>query len=256
LASLDSRYTPYNLHRYSKDEADRFELNPDSGIYTPRTAERRPPKPEPKFRIFGLRPYQWATLALSVATLGFLISYTQAAWKTVCEVERQTRLDERPWIRAITPLALPDHLSAGAVAHFPICVRSLGKTPAQDIDGKIAAEIVREDQSVSLAYGPSIEMKSGIMFPTQEQKVDVSPYTLVADKNVIAEPRPVTKEEVSLLTSGRAEVFIYGEFTFSDVFGTNHWYRFCVAQSPKQERTQRDWGAKQSCGKYNGTDNN
>src|ERR1700723_1884454 len=206
----------------------------------------------------GLIP---AVIFAAIAALQWceMRSATSAAWKSVGEIQRQTRLDERPWIRAITPLApSPVDIRAGKIAHFQVIVRALGKTPAEDIHGKLTAEIVHEGEPVTLTYGPSIEMRSGIMFPTQDVPVDVSVYRAVLDKmrDVVAEERPITNDEADLLRSGKAEVVIYGEFTFSDAFGTNHWYRFCVPQSNRQERTLKDWDAKQSCGKYNGTDNN
>ena len=241
-------------------DPDRFSMDPDSGLYTPRTFIRPEKKPEKKpiFKIGRLSLYKLLTLGLALATLIFLIIYTMAARQTVAEMQRQTRLDERPWIRLITPLALPDDISVGQLAEFHAHVMSLGKTPSKQIHGRMTAEIVREDEPVKLDFEHFVEMQSGIMFPTQDQPVALTVYNAVDDKarDVVAEPRPVTKEEVDLLKSGKAEVFIYGDFTFTDVFGTNHWFKFCAAQSKKQERTLKDWDAKQSCVKYNDTDNN
>jgi hypothetical protein len=266
--SKDENYDP---NKYLGDSDDRFLFDGESGIYKPKSYYKE--QKRNKFKIFSFSLFQCVTLLLSAATLLFLIKYTNyarlqwcemrsasaAAWQSVAGIQRQTRMDERPWIRAVLPFApLPKDIRAGEITQFHVLVRGLGKTPAKDIHGKLTAEIVREGEPVTLTYAPYIEMQSGIMFPTQDQTVNVTVYNAVADKtrDVVAESRPFTNVEVDLLRSGKAEVFIYGEFTFSDVFGTDHWYKFCASQSDRQERTLKDWDAKQSCGQYNDTDNN
>jgi hypothetical protein len=258
-----------NGDRYIKDSEDRFFFDGASGIYKPKAyqTETKSRKQAKNSQRFLVTTFISALTLIAVGVYAYFAvlqwremrSASAAAWESVAEIQRQTRLDERPWIRAITPLApSPIGFRAGEIIQFHVIVRALGKTPAEGIHGKLTAEIVREGEPVTLTYGPSIEMQSGIMFPTQEVPVSIGVYSAVADKrrDVVAESRPITKAEADLLRSGKAEVVIYGEFTFSDVFGTNHWYQFCVPQSTRQERTLKDWDAKQSCAKYNGTDNN
>lgn len=257
--------------RDQRDTDDSYIFDFASGLYTPKgyREQKQCEKPKPGdskwLRFFTNPKRDWVATIVGILTLvgvGLYTYYARQQWcvanQTLKEIQRQARIDQRPWIQVTTPETIPSEVSKGKIVPFVIHIHALGKTPAKDIHGEFAAEVVRENEPVTLNYTPSLVMDSGIMFPRQDDPVRITLYQPVGEKlaGTGAEERPLTETEANLLNSGKAEVFIYGRFKFWDAFGVDHWYRFCIAQSKRQQRTTSDWNAKQSCGKYNDTDSN
>jgi hypothetical protein len=109
---------------------------------------------------------------------------------------------------------------------YPLGMKNSGKTPARNMVAKIYLDIVDASQEPPLervateAYVRRV-MTAGIVLPGVDIK---QPIIRPAEDG---KSRLTTESEFTALRDGKAYVAIYGIITYDDVFGVQHWTKFC-----------------------------
>jgi hypothetical protein len=92
-------------------------------------------------------------------------------------------------------------------------------------------------------------LKTGVIYPN-----DHSDYVVIAlkcCKNGTAFPVQISQAQLTGIHENRAFIAIWGKIWYSDVFGIEHWTKFCDAQGFKLRPGNAD-----KCANYNDTDRN
>jgi hypothetical protein len=172
---------------------------------------------------------------------------------TVLEMQRQTRIDERPWIAFTAPSGfdvkndLPVAFFAGRSLQLPIEFTNYGKTAAVKNRAEIAMSIVPMGQEPVVPDDKQTLSEMGENGPSGEHIVAVYPIEITGmgvldpgaktDLN-ISRPKitssaavddPLTQDEANRLGKGQAYIAVWGRFLYSDIFGVQHVTRFCRA---------------------------
>jgi hypothetical protein len=151
------------------------------------------------------------------------------------------RVDERPWVHLKSPrdqpkssdeVVAPDdgEIVSGKVIRFPMKLVNTGKSPARNVHGRIFFAVLRADQQVRFDCVdkgdacPNNHMHAGIIFPGTELDapgIRTRQYGL-RDVLWIA-----SEDEARAWQSGQAYMAVYGQVTYDDVDGGQHWSKFC-----------------------------
>lgn len=150
------------------------------------------------------------------------------------------RKDQRPWIKVDT--AAQDSMESiiqNNGINVVMTFRNLGKTPAQNVMGRMFAEKVKNGKQAKLDESGDAFMKSasGAIFPNDP---DTSPTKILS----------FTPTELEQFRGGHLFVVFYGTFEYYDFFRTKHWTRFCQFHAPPQGATAKN------CSDYNDIDTN
>jgi hypothetical protein len=233
--------------------------------------------PRKKTRRPRLRWIDYATLVIQSLGLVGLGIYATVTWEiyrenieTVTEMQRQTRIDERPWVKFAAPTGFdlkngkPSPIVAGRPLQVPIEFRNYGKTAARKIRAGISVEVVPtgqepvmpgDNETVTMdpntgppgsritAIYPAQMAGTGVIEPGESIDISVSRQKLIANQSV---DDAASEEEVTSLSAGRAYVVVWGEFYYADIFGIQHETKFCQA-IPAQNTLQK-------CANYNDVD--
>jgi len=174
----------------------------------------------------------------------------KAAQGSVQATQRQMRQDQRAWLNPQAVFsAIGESKPIGAVVQ----VINNGRTPARRIFFELVVEKVSSNKSPSFDYsGPHFKPHIGTMFTnvTQEMKISAFRSDYVAK---VASEMLLTKPEYEELVSGQAYVAVFGKMTYLDVFGIEHWAKFCRW---KDYSTSFSFFNADKCVEYNDVDNN
>ncbi len=181
-----------------------------------------------------------------------------AAQASVKAIQRQMRLDQRPWLKfEIGGQVINDKnpndiiksvtFAEGQVPRVPVRLVNVGKTAARGVHGIIVLEIVplgkdpnlpqRKKKYLFLAGGPiptrpkapvraATPIKGGDIFPGMYSEVPIDRVHIRSNGRAV-EGFPLGHQEALSLLSDKAYLSFYGEFFYSDIFGVKHWTRFC-----------------------------
>lgn len=187
-----------------------------------------------------------------------------AAQNSVIEAQRQTRIDERPWIKfklrdwdlnSVPPKGAQLTLTANRPFVVPVEFVNIGKTTALNVEGGVIVKLVQMGQEPSMPTAKeTVVMKgepmpkghgtprvrvifpfeSGTVYPGEFASVDARRMKPIGNGKMADEL--VSQDEIAGFAQGRKYFVVWGEVHYSDIFGTRHWTRFCVAYPFVSER--------------------
>jgi hypothetical protein len=141
---------------------------------------------------------------------------TQAAQDAVnvnrLSAEQQLRAYVHPSEYAVA------HLSAGSRATATIILKNLGSTPAHNFKSWTGIALAPADIDVD---------QFGIPGETVQCPAYVLPPQVKHTMNVVTQ-FPLTATDEARLLDGTCKIFVWGEATYVDVFGHEHYTRYCV----------------------------
>lgn len=176
-----------------------------------------------------------------------------AAQASADAISRQMRIDQRPWIKvelAGEPMG-SERVAYGVVVGgplmFPIKLTNTGKTPARNITADVMIDVVPKGQEPKLIRTISIHYKRTSPIPKRFQnKANLRPddnfivgrifagnhtirnVTRFEIKNSAASPQVLSVDEANSIARKESYVLLDGQIHYSDIFGSNHWTRFCT----------------------------
>ncbi|HZR29076.1 MAG TPA: hypothetical protein VFA71_09860 [Terriglobales bacterium] len=194
--------------------------------------------------------------------VGALQKSATAAQASVQTIQRQMRLDQRPWLKfelggqVVNDKNPNDILKSvtfteGQVPRVPVRFVNVGKTAARGVHGIIIFEIVplgkdpnlpqRKKKYMFLVAGPiptklkapvraATPMKGGDIFPGMYSEIPIDRVHISADGRAV-EGFPLGHQEALSLLSDKSYFSFYGELFYSDIFGVKHWTRFCYMRT-------------------------
>ena len=176
----------------------------------------------------------------------------------VAAITAQMQQSERAWVY-IEILAQTFHWEVNKPLFAPVILRNNGHTPATNIYGQGVVDIISVGEGPRFVYKgrPRAIFKAGTMYPdsplsfafnTSKFKVGTSDI----ESNV--EPLPLSAKAVQDINEGTAYIAVYGIITYQDIFGVEHFTRFCAFNSPKISAAIEE--SAKSCAEYNKIDNN
>jgi hypothetical protein len=220
------------------------------------------------YATFGVEIFGLILVAI-YATLTYGIF--QQNKNTVTEMQLQTRIDERPWVK----FSAPDNwetvsgravaIKAGQPIQVPIQFTNYGKTASRQNIASMTEEIVPVGQEPEIpedswtlsdnpnappgqrlmAVYPSQTLRIGVINPGEPIDLSVSRVKLTGRDFSIDPP---TQGEITKLISGQAYIAVWGIVRYGDIFGTPHETKFCRA-IPKSATLPK-------CADYNDVDSN
>jgi hypothetical protein len=197
-----------------------------------------------------------------VESLGFvgLCIYASLTWgifranrATVVEMQRQTRIDERPWVAFSAPDSFdlisgrPIAFAPGKKLQVPIVFTNYGKTAARKNQLAVSTTILPLGEEPALPDDSQMLTPLGASGPPGEHVVAVYPMSMLSIGSVapsetvnlfVSRPKfnggqalddPLTQDEAARLAQGQAYIAVWGRFSYSDIFGIQHETRFCRA---------------------------
>jgi len=206
----------------------------------------------------------YATFIVGILGLVGLGVYAALTWgilreskATVVEMQRQTRIDERPWLKVSSPEAFitsngkPIPFAAGQPLQVPIEFTNYGKTAARKITTGISLGVLPTGEEPGIpdagetltintttdavvappgkhliAVYPSEITGAGILEPGENIRVTVSRVKISGGQVLID---PVSQEDVQKLSAGKAYIVLFGSISYLDIFGVQHETKFCQA---------------------------
>jgi hypothetical protein len=226
----------------------------------PKTEEQQPtnhngPESYCKFnppvdrRIWKMTVFEWAMasltfLALCVGGLTGLFIFNQV---------QVTRADQRPWMKGSRNGSFQIDASN---ANVSLRFTNIGKTPARNFKVVCFFKKVSNYSSPNLDTWrsppgePSTISEIGTVFPNDF--IDVIDNRMVSKSQTEVVSAPFSAADLEELQKGNAYVVAYGEVRYSDVFGIQHWTKFCDWTDLVPGGTY----TAAMCSRYNDTDDN
>jgi hypothetical protein len=139
-----------------------------------------------------------------------------------------SRNDQRAWVtnadmvpNFMDDKGVPTWVMEGRKLTFGVKLQNSGKSPALDVECKMAAKVFPKEIPFSPIYDPSERPPSRIvMRPGGIGEIDTSPSDPLAVD--------ITAEILADITSGRKRLCAYGEITYRDIFERHHVTTFCA----------------------------
>jgi hypothetical protein len=184
-------------------------------------------------------------LGIVVAALSGVIFWNQM---------KQMRTDQRAWVVLTSSnFTYPKNDATGEITVvLPMLITNTGKTPARKSVVNIATQIVPNGANVIFDYDRvTVENVVGIIYPNSH--LDINAQLLRRNRNAAerSETRYLSSSESKDLTEGRTFLAVYAKGSYTDVFGTAHWYRFCAFGTLSPQPIQV---TAESCANYNDSD--
>lgn len=202
-----------------------------------------------------------------------------ALQEQMTQQRQSVEVDQRPWLKfrlggnkptGSDPNGLDyafQPFIAGKPLSIPIRVTNIGKTTAEHIKGAIFVQVVSKGKepmlpSKRLSFAapdeptPSMRGKSvpaegwltATLYPGEVVEGSPSRMKRLGDGTIVIDP--VTSEEADGINGGSMSLYILGEVWYADVFGVQHWSRFC-------ETTDRESiKARIKCVRFGAVDHN
>jgi hypothetical protein len=173
-----------------------------------------------------------------------------AAQNAVRQAERTMHMDQRAWIHVG---AIDNQFILGRQIEVPLKIGNTGKTPAKKVTGDLAIQLLKATDDPDFVYTkghPHFHLPQILVVPNTDinMTMHVSRYIKGIDH-----PIPVIYDQrlKDGIESGNLVVVVHGSFTYDDVFGVSHWFKFCTFGSPNLSKP-----GPAKCDEYNDTDNN
>lgn len=223
--------------------------NSKDGSKTPNKSVK---EPAAEVKYWGLSKFEWIIAVLTAAGVVIAILTGGIFWLQLGEM----KTDQRAWVTvSLKPVQFPKDITQIKTTQViaPIAINNVGKTAARNLVSNIVIEYEVNGQSPDFVYTNRVRTISttGIMFPNSPQSVPV-PFNEGKKGDTDTHPRFLTEGEFQDLIKGDGYMVVYGETTFSDIFGTKHWLHFCNFFVAPQA-TDVQVSAK-GCTDYNDTD--
>jgi hypothetical protein len=183
-----------------------------------------------------------------LALLGLFIYCGLTFWQGWL-TKTSIRLSERAWISYTLPANFP--LEGTATTPATLQVSNFGKTPAREVRGDIiATELMKgEGPAFDFSVGhPHNSFYAGAIFLGSPVPVSINVQRYGAHTAT-----PISSSELKQdLESQKAYIIFYGEITYKDIFGKQHWTRFCTGSGKAIEGSPDD--VLKKCITYNDVD--
>jgi hypothetical protein len=173
------------------------------------------------------------------------------AAKSAADVAQQTmRIDQRAWIRFGL---VNNQLTLGQPIDAPVMIGVAGKTPARKVTGDMKAELLRPDQAPDFVYAkghPHFHLPTVLILPNTDMHLTLTVLRAAPRKK---EPDLVLFDSAiqHSIDQGDLLIVVHGMLTYEDVFGVEHWLKFCTFGSGNLRHR-----GSPKCDEYNDTDNN
>lgn len=182
--------------------------------HAPKKPHQTPVKPT--INSVSKRSFGWAewlsTFAIFAATLVAIGQYF-----IVSSQLDVMQADERAWIVVDFNDPPPQQATANQPLVNMIRFSNTGKTPARKVTFSFTIEDVKPNQLPTFIYDDSSKKgEMGALFPNAPQKVRVET------------PTTLTATDYEDLATGKAYVALYGVINYYDIFGVQHWNKFCT----------------------------
>jgi hypothetical protein len=219
--------------RYLKDTADAFFFDPQSGIHQPKAYQSRP---ESNQRASNADP-AWrfcVTTILSALTLiavSIYACYAALQWRemqkaadaanlsavaardAVKQGERTMRIDERAWV-GVKSISLKTPLQVGNNVVVEVVFTNSGKTLANEVRGYATLAVSKSRTLLEFPEPPRELVESvSLDWPNLEYKIFVS-----GSAKTPLHQFAFTQSEFEYILTQRAFFFVYGTYTYVDIF--------------------------------------
>jgi hypothetical protein len=179
---------------------------------------------------------------------------SKAAEDSVKAIRAQMRQDQRPML-TVTPEFNHKELVVGDTVGGTVTFQNIGKTPAKNIVGKWYLRMVHNGENLRLTYPKNwYGVTSGAIYPNDPPATEQA-YWITDDwTGGIGLPptNKVTTKDYDDFVHGKAFLILYGNLSYSDGFGINHWTHFCSWTS----FTATGSYSARNCTAYNAVDSN
>lgn len=173
-----------------------------------------------------------------------------AAQDGVSAIRRQMRQDQRAWLRVDVGTVI---YAQPGPASVPVTITNTGKTPAREVTEQIVVEKVKNTENLHFSYRvPRTVGTMGMLYPNALQQ-GIASTLAEARGTQIVPPAALSAADMQELLAGEAYLAIYGKITYLDVFGMNHYTKFCVFSSPAPKQV---YVTAKKCTDYNSVDGN
>jgi hypothetical protein len=157
---------------------------------------------------------------------------TAATQQAVADAELNFRRDERAWIGfSFVPGSLT--FTVGQPFSVPTLLINTGKTPAKNVEGNIVVGVFERGKPLDFAYTPghaNYRIAAGTIFPNGSI---TESFQAMRHGEQRAEAIVIDKPMLTELLSSDKLVIVHGTITYGDIFGVQHWTRYCrVVSNP------------------------
>lgn len=159
------------------------------------------------------------------------------------------RIDERAWI-GFSFSEGNITFTQGKSFSVPTELINTGKTPARRIAGHVIVRVVTKGEPLDFDYTPgrvntAYLINAGTIFPGGAGIKESFEALAHGRKEALILTKPIMDD----ILAARSFVVVYGDITYVDIFGIDHWTYYCrYVTAPSLISEQ--------CIKYNDTDNN
>jgi hypothetical protein len=190
----------------------------------------------------------------------------EAAQDSVKAIQKQMRMDQRPWVKIAPSTDKPMRVDIGVNHPLKVfmALSNIGKTPARNIVARIVVRPINDDlPGLTDDFTGSTEiahfvLRGGTMFPND--KITDVPVIRgrKASNGEGIEADPITFTEHDDLMHGKSIVAIYGKVMYDDVFNIHHWTYFCYEANPSDNYVIHPGGSavETQCMRYSRVDKN
>jgi hypothetical protein len=186
---------------------------------------------------------------LAQKQIGALQGQVAAAQQSAAAIQRQMRIDQRPWIYPL--VGLPDQVIENTTLTATVHYTNSGKSPAKNVTVRFWFEAVPAHQEPAMRCAvPYLMGTTGVLFPGFGDDYNVNWERCITNP---ADRRPiiVNHTDAENLNGGNSFIIVYGRIDYSDVFGVRHWTTSC------HWKAFRGGGyTAKRCADYNNVDNN
>ncbi len=180
--------------------------------------------------------------------LGEMRKTTKATQNSVANAELNFRRDERAWI-GFSFVPGPISFTVGKSFFVPTLLINTGKTPANNVEGNIVVGVFERGKPLDFAYTSghaNYRISAGTIFPNGSF---TESFQAIRHGEINAEAIVIDKPLLGELLSSTKLVIVHGKVTYVDIFGVQHWTRYCrVVSNPSL--------IPDDCMRYNETDGN
>ncbi len=184
--------------------------------------------------IYAMVAYQqWQE---TITATNFSARQTELSRKGLNETIKNFRMGERAWIGIGNAVIVKEETTFPSVISYDIDVTNIGHSPAFEVSGE-GYHVVEEGRHFRLPARNTTRNSahsSGIMFPNITTSAPGKHY--------------LTPDEIKAVQEN-SFFYIYGTFSYKDIFRHPHWLHYCYRLDPKL-----GWGPFHVCDAYNDTD--
>lgn len=167
---------------------------------------------------------------------------------TLRESNRNFRTDERAWL-GLSFTGANIRLTVGQSFFVLVQVINTGKTPAKNVTGMIAIDVIKRGEKIDFSYAPghaNYRIEAGAIFP---QGSITESFEAIHHGSDRAEATVITAPLLAAIMKNQTVAVIHGRIDYSDIFGTKHWTTYCrYVFNPSLISPE--------CTRYNDTDQN